>query len=129
MTNVCALLCAAVLSTTLAAQTEPVLVSANIPSYPPLARQARIEGIVKLTFTLRANAGEPMDVQVVSGHAALKVAAVENVQTWRFRNPYAVERKYETEFDFRLPCSGPQRVTFESYERVEVVSCSPMHSD
>ncbi len=129
MTDVCALLCVAVLSTTLAAQSEPVLVSANIPSYPSLASQARIEGIVKLTFTLRADAGEPIDVQVVSGHPVLKGAAVENAKTWRFRNPYAVERTYETEFDFRLPCSGPQRVTFESYERVEVVSCATMHSD
>jgi outer membrane biosynthesis protein TonB len=72
MTNgVRAVLCVAALSITLVAQSEPVLLSANIPIYPPLAALARIEGIVKLTFTLRAN-GEPMNVQVVSGHAQLK---------------------------------------------------------
>jgi hypothetical protein len=43
----------------MAAQTEPALVTVNMPKYPPLARQARIEGVVKLTFTLSANAGEP----------------------------------------------------------------------
>jgi TonB family protein len=108
MTNgVRAVLCVAALSITLAAQTEPVLLSANIPIYPPLAAQARIEGIVKLTFTLRAN-GEPINVQVVSGHVQLKSAAVENVETWRFKTPYA-EGKYETEFDYRFACSGPQR--------------------
>jgi TonB family protein len=119
-------LCAAVLSTTLAAQ-EPVLLSANIPAYPPLAAQARIEGIVKLTFTLGDN-GDPLDVQVVSGHPQLKGAAVQNLQTWRFRTPHG-EGKYKTEFDFRFACSGPQRVTFESFQRVEVVICPPMHTD
>ena len=126
--RICTVLCfAASISITMAAQSEPVLLSANIPIYPPLAAQARIEGIVKLTFTLRAN-GEPMNVQVVSGHAQLKSAAVENVETWRFKTPYA-EGKYETEFDYRFACSGPQRVTFESFQRVEVVGCPPMHSD
>src|SRR5437879_3859329 len=80
----------------MAAQTEPELMSANITRYPPLARQARIEGIVKVTFTLPANAEEPANVEAASGHPMLKGAAVENVKTWHFRNPYAIERKYET---------------------------------
>jgi TonB family protein len=113
------------ISRMLASQAAPVLVSAHIPVYPPLARQGRIEGIVKPTFTLGDN-GEPIDVQVISAQALLRTAALENVQTWRFRTPYA-EGKYETEFDFRFVCSAPQRVTFESFQRVEVVSCPPMH--
>jgi Gram-negative bacterial TonB protein C-terminal len=130
MTNkVRAVLCLAVLSTTMAAQSEPILVSANIPSYPPLALQARIEGIVKLTFILGPNAAEPMKIQVESSHAALKGAAVENVKTSRFQNPYAVERRYETVLDYRLLSSGPQRVTFESFNRVEILRFAPMHSD
>jgi outer membrane biosynthesis protein TonB len=71
----------------MAAQSEPTLVSANIPIYPPLALQARIEGIVKLTFTLGPTAAEPMKIQAVSGHTALKGAAVESVKTWRLQNP------------------------------------------
>jgi hypothetical protein len=43
----------------MAAQTEPTLVAVNMPKFPPLARQARIEGVVKLTFTLSANAESP----------------------------------------------------------------------
>jgi hypothetical protein len=127
--RVCAVLCLAVLSATMAAQSEPVLVSANIPSHPPLALQARIEGIVKLTFTLGPNAAEPMKIQMVSGHKALKGAAVENVKTWPFQNPYSVERRYETALDYRLLSSGPQSVTFESFSRVEILSVAPMHSD
>jgi len=125
--GVCGVLCLALVSTTLLAQSGPVLLSATIPAYPPLARQARIEGIVKLIFTLGLNA-EPADVQVVSGHPALKSAAIGNVQTWRFQSPHP-EGKYETEFDYRLRCSGPERVSFESFRRVEVISCAPMHSD
>ena len=60
----------------MAAQTdEPALLSANIPFYPPLARQARVYGTVKVTFTLPANAGEPVDVEAASGHPMLKPAA------------------------------------------------------
>jgi hypothetical protein len=50
---------------TMAAQTEPTLVAVNMPKYPPLARQARIQGVVKLTFTLSANAGEPTNIDAV----------------------------------------------------------------
>jgi TonB family protein len=112
----------------MAAQTEPSLLSANIPKYPPLARQARIEGVVRLTFSLPANGLQPTNVEVVSGHPMLKGAAVENVKTWRFeQNPYAVERKYETTFKYRL--SGYEStglksatVTFDSFREVEVVT-------
>ena len=96
-----------------------VLVSANIPKHPPLACQARIVGVVKLTFVLSGNAGEPTNVEAISGHPMLKDAALENVKTWKFKNSYA-EGKYETTFDYRLPSSGPQKVTFESFHRVEV---------
>ena len=104
---------------------EPVLVSANIPKHPPLACQARIAGVVKLTFVLSGNAGEPTNVEAISGHPMLKDAAIENVKTWKFKNSYA-EGKYETTFDYQFPSSGPQKVTFESFHRVEVATCLPV---
>jgi TonB family protein len=130
-TRICAVLVfVAAISITLEAQTEPALISVNIPKHPPLARQARIEGIVKLTFTLAANAEEPTNVEVVSGHPLLKAAAVENVKTWRFQNPYSVERKYETTFEYRLPLSeGSQKVAFESFHKVEIVTYAPSRSE
>src|SRR4029077_14416537 len=39
----------------IAEQTDPVLASADIPKYPPFAAQSRIQGTVKVTFTLAAN--------------------------------------------------------------------------
>jgi TonB family protein len=126
-TGMCAVLVfVAAISITMAAQSEPTMISANIPKHPPLACQARIDGFVKLRFTLAANAADPTNVEVVSGHAMLQGAAVENVNTWRFQNPYSVGRKYETTFEYRLPSSGPQKVTFESFHRVEVATCLPV---
>lgn len=110
------------------AQTEPSLLSANIPKYPPLACQARIEGVVRLTFALPAKGLQPTKVEVVPGHPMLKDATVENVKTWRFeQNPYAVERNYETTFKYRLSgaeVAGERKVsvTFESFREVEVVT-------
>ena len=124
--RICAALCfAAAISITMTAQSEPVLVSANIPKHPPLACQARIAGVVKLTFVLLGNAGEPTNVEAISGHPMLKDAAIENVKTWKFKNSYA-EGKYETTFDYQFPSSGPQKVTFESFHRVEVATCLPV---
>jgi TonB family protein len=114
-------------SITMAAQTEPILTSANIRKYPPLACQARVEGVVTLTFTLPANGTTPTDVELVSGSTLFKAAAAENVKTWHFENPYAVERKYETVFNYRLSgleVAGTRRVTvtFESFHHVEIVT-------
>jgi TonB family protein len=104
---------------------EPELFSANIPVYPPLARQARVYGSVTVAFTLPANSGEPTDVQAVSGHPILKSAAVENIKSWHFRNTYAVGRKYETTFHYTLSESGLRHVTFSSFNVVEVVAPTP----
>ena len=79
---------------------------------------------MKLAFTLGANGAEPTDVEAVSGPTLLKGAAVENVKTWRFENRYA-DGKYETTFDYQFPMSGPEKITFESFRRVEVATCLP----
>jgi TonB family protein len=120
----------AVFGITMAAQTEPTLVTVNMPKYPPLARQARVEGVVKLTFTLSTNSTEPTNIEVVSGHPMLKWAAIDNVKTWKFENPYAVDRKYETTFRYRLsgvevPLPKSAIVTFESLHQVDLVTDVP----
>jgi TonB family protein len=118
----------AAVSMTMVAQDEPVLTSANLPKYPPVACQARVQGVVTLTFTLVAHASEPTNIEVVSGHPLLNGAALENVKTWRFDNPYAVERRYETTFKYRLldrkPAGGTKKLTvsLESFHNVEIVT-------
>jgi len=123
--RICAILCfAAAISKTMAAQSEPVLVSANIPRHPALPCQARIGGVVELTFTLGANGAEPTDVEAVSGPTLLKAASpgeCEGVALWH------PSRRRQVRNNVRLsaPMSGPQEVTFESFRRVEVATCLP----
>lgn len=83
---------------------------------------------MRLTFVPSGTAGKPTNVEVISGHPLLKDAAIENVKTWKFRNSYA-EGKYETTFDYRLASSGSEKVTFESFHRVEIDTCLPRRID
>ena len=52
----------------MAAQSEPALLTLKVPRYTLLARQARVQGVVKVAFTLLPHAVEPTNVQVVSAH-------------------------------------------------------------
>jgi TonB family protein len=103
---------------------EPVLTSLNMPTYPTLARQARVEGTVKLTFILEGRGTGPTNIQVTSGHALFNSPTIENMRTWRFsNNNYAVERKYEITFEYRL--AGQPGVCFESFHKVTVRAYEP----
>ena len=114
---------------TMAAQNEPILTALNMPHYPRLARQARIEGVVKVAFTLQAGAEEPTQVEVISGALTsegtaaglLNTAALENVKTWRFQNADAIEHRYVTTIDFRL-AGDDEVVSFQSFHHVTVES-------
>jgi TonB family protein len=68
-----------------AADPVPFLKSAPMPFYPPLARQARIEGKVLLRVTIN-QAGET-SAEALSGHILLRNAAVESVREWKFGWP------------------------------------------
>jgi len=59
------------------------LVSQAKPTYPPLAKQARISGVVKLAAVI-AKDGSVMDIRVISGHPLLIPSALEAVRTWRY---------------------------------------------
>ncbi|HXG33087.1 MAG TPA: energy transducer TonB [Bryobacteraceae bacterium] len=54
------------------------------PVYPPLARQARIQGTVRLTAII-ARDGTIQELQVVSGHPLLVPAALEAVKQWVYQ--------------------------------------------
>lgn len=56
------------------------------PAYPPLARNARIQGQVVLSAII-SKTGEIQDLTLVSGHPMLVPAAIEAVRKWRYR-PY-----------------------------------------
>lgn len=80
-----------------------LLVSKVDPIYPPLARQARIQGIVVLTVIV-GKTGDVEDVQLVSGHPMLAPAAIEAVKQWKYRpyllngDPIAVDTQVQVNF-------------------------------
>ncbi|HTT19464.1 MAG TPA: TonB family protein [Candidatus Sulfotelmatobacter sp.] len=56
------------------------------PTYPPLARQARIQGTVVLQAQI-SKTGDIENLQLVSGHPMLAPAAIEAVKQWKYK-PY-----------------------------------------
>jgi protein TonB len=76
------------------------------PVYPPDARQARLEGTVKLHVVVAAN-GEVEGFHPVSGPDSLAHAAMIAVREWRYKptllNGKAVETQEDVTFVFRLP--------------------------
>ena len=53
------------------------------PNYPPIAKQARIQGTVQLE-ALIARDGSIQNLRVLDGHPLLAQSAVEAVQQWRY---------------------------------------------
>jgi protein TonB len=75
------------------------------PTYPPLARAARIQGEVRLRAII-SKAGTIENLAVLSGHAMLVAAAVDAVRQWRY-HPYMlngepVEVETEVTVNFTL---------------------------
>ena len=54
------------------------------PLYPPLAKQARISGTVKLNAII-AKDGTIMNLSVISGHPLLVPSAMEAVKQWAYQ--------------------------------------------
>jgi protein TonB len=75
------------------------------PQYPPLARQARVQGPVLLEATI-AQDGTIENLRVVSGHPMLVRAAVDAVKQWRYRpyllNGQPVEVETQVQVNFNL---------------------------
>lgn len=66
--------------------TKGLLIHRVEPTYPPLARAARVQGEVILSAIIGTD-GEIRNLQLVSGHPMLVPAAVDAVKQWRYK-PY-----------------------------------------
>jgi protein TonB len=65
---------------------QGLLVHRVVPQYPPIARQAHVQGAVVLQALISKN-GMIENVQVLSGPPQLASAAVQAVKQWRYK-PY-----------------------------------------
>ncbi|MGA3096634.1 MAG: M56 family metallopeptidase [Bryobacteraceae bacterium] len=87
------------------------LVKNVAPVYPPLAKQARIQGTVVMDVVI-AKDGTVQNVTVVNGHALLIQAAMDAVRQWQYHptmlNGEPVEVNTQVEVQFALPDSPPQ---------------------
>jgi TonB family protein len=111
--------------------------SMDIPRYPPLAYQARIQGTVELRVAVNPD-GQVTKATVTSGPTLLQGLTAENIKTWHFapsaggksselviRYEYKIEGK---EIPYLLPDKQSFRVKLELPTSVEI-SAPPMKID
>jgi periplasmic protein TonB len=85
--------------------TSGLLVRRVQPNYPPLARQARIQGTVVLHAVISKD-GSIENLTLVSGHPMLAPSAIEAVKQWKYKpyllNGEPVEVDTEVQVNFTL---------------------------
>jgi periplasmic protein TonB len=87
--------------------TQGLLIRKIQPTYPPLARQARIQGSVLLQAEISKD-GTIENLHLISGHPMLAPAAIEAVKQWRYK-PYILNGEpveVETQITVNFTLSG-----------------------
>jgi periplasmic protein TonB len=87
--------------------TQGLLIRKVQPTYPPLARQARIQGTVLLQAEI-SKEGTIQNLRLISGHPMLAPAAIEAVKQWRYK-PYILNGEpveVETQITVNFTLSG-----------------------
>jgi periplasmic protein TonB len=80
------------------------LLSRTLPQYPAIPRTAHIQGVVVLQATI-SKTGSIENLRVISGPPMLRQAAIDAVQTWRYKpyllngNPVEVETTINVVFN------------------------------
>jgi protein TonB len=87
--------------------TQGLLLRRIQPNYPPLARQARIQGSVLLQAEISKD-GSIENLHLISGHPMLAPAAIEAVKQWKYK-PYVLNGEpveVETQITVNFTLSG-----------------------
>jgi periplasmic protein TonB len=87
--------------------TQGLLIRKVQPNYPPLARQARIQGQVLLAAEISKD-GSIENLHLISGHPMLAPAAIEAVKQWKYK-PYILNGEpveVETQITVNFTLSG-----------------------
>ena len=72
------------------------LISQPKPIYPPIAKQARVQGTVVLAATI-SKSGTIDNLRVVSGHPMLTQSALQAVRQWKYQPTYLNGEPVEVE--------------------------------
>ncbi len=91
---------------------EGLILNKVKPIYPPLARQARIQGTVILKVLINKS-GDVENMQLFSGHPLLAQAALDAVKRWKYKpyllNGAPVEVETRVTVNFTLPERHPSQ--------------------
>jgi TonB family protein len=91
------------------------------PTYPPLARQARIQGDVSIKIT--TDGESVLNAVAETGHPLLRRAAEENVRTWKFA-PHQ-PNSFNVVFRYHLLPNNVEVFFLQSPTLVEITAPSP----
>jgi len=84
------------------------------PLYPPIAKAARVQGIVEINVVIGSD-GKIKEDHVLSGPAMLQQAALDAVRQWTFKpfrfngSPAPVSATFEIPFQIDKPGEGPTK--------------------
>jgi TonB family protein len=99
-------------------QLEATATKLSDPAYPPLARQARIQGAVRLHLHFHSD-GTVESAEVMDGHPMLIVAAMESAKKTQFDCGGCSETTFVYVFEIRDGCRfGPHCTRLDSEESV-----------
>ena len=117
---------------------EFYIASLEMPCYPPLARQARVQGQTKMRVEV-GNDGKVMLAEPLEGNPILQAASLPNVRTWKFgagQGADLSQLKTTVLFEYRLEgepgwerCAWERcaaRVIFDSFNKVEIIGHPPV---
>jgi TonB family protein len=101
------------------------------PRYTPLARQSRIEGVVRLSVNVDSG-GTPVSIKIIDeGHPLLRASAVDAVKKWRFCHTTGEVPNQERTVTIKFSLQGnptdswfPTDVSFEPPATVEIIAPS-----
>ncbi len=107
--------------------------SLQMPCYPPLARQAQVQGDVKVKVEV-AKDGTVTSAVPIEGSAILQAASVQNAKTWKFGSAQGVDLStFRTTITFTYKLEGERsfdrcaaRILFDSFNRVEIIGHPPV---
>jgi TonB family protein len=100
----------------------PQVVQHAQPKYPPLARQTRISGEVRVRFT--TDGESVIDVVSESGHPLLRAAAEENVRTWKFVTH--TPGTFQVTFRYKIASDATEVSFLESPAIVQIEAPAPV---
>jgi hypothetical protein len=108
----------------------PSVVATGVPQYPPLAKAARVEGVVHVKITTDGH--KVVSANAEDGPKLLRAGAEENAKTWEFasHNPtsFTVKYQYKLTNDPHSNPYGPT-ITLRLPTDVEVLAVPLVISD